>query len=146
MSKSIMLASENLIPWSQPFLDEVNWRLHQELAQMIKQSDSSVREHGLKNVQKWLTSHQYPEGAEAELKAWERVLRQATDPEIIEFMLDPSEAGILRRSNSPFAGILADDKRMQILQQLEAEIQSHAVARIAPIYLPCSRTFGLSSI
>ena len=37
-------------------------------------------------------------------------------------MMDRSEEGVLHSSNSPFAGVIPDQQRLQILEDLEHEI------------------------
>ncbi|MBG86992.1 MAG: hypothetical protein CMO80_08860 [Verrucomicrobiales bacterium] len=118
---------EQLIPWSQPFLDEVNLRLHGELARIMK-SETSVRARALQTVERWLEQNEYSSGACAELELWRNQLSNATHSELQSIMLDRSEEGVLHRSNSPFAGILSDEKRLQILEDLEHEIELCAAA------------------
>lgn len=52
------------------------------------------------------------------VEAWEEALALPL-PELVERVLDPSQAGIDRRQVSPFAGVLAPRERWQILREVE---------------------------
>ena len=105
-------------PWSQPFIDSVNLRCHQILASRLGENPE-VRTTALENVERWLDENAYPPGPSSQLQAWRAVLAESSDTELSRFMTDPSEAGNLRRSNSPFAGILSGEERLGVVESLE---------------------------
>ena len=116
-----MPEADQLIPWTQPFLDEVNWRLHCRITELMD-LNASIRSHALETLNCWSKDDKYPSGARADLKLWKNQITNLTDSALKEVMLDRSEEGVLHRSNSPFAGVIPDQQRLQILEDLEHEI------------------------
>jgi len=122
-----MPEADQLIPWTQPFLDEVNWRLHCRLTELMD-LDASIRSRAFETVSRWLIDDKYAAGARADLELWKNQINNLTDSALKEVMLDRSEEGVLHRSNSPFAGVIPDEQRLQILEDLEEEIACASAA------------------
>jgi hypothetical protein len=105
-------------PWSHPWLDQLGLCYHRAVAEKIRARPDLLR-IAIDNIDRWLSQNDYPSGPRKALLEWRGILVSASQNEIVERMLDPSEAGHQRRQNTPFAGILSDEERKQIREKYE---------------------------
>jgi hypothetical protein len=91
-------------------------RLHTGVAGVLVADPAGVTRKARTNLDRLLAEH--PRGqARRRLLEWQRILRGPV-PEVIEALTSPTERSIELRQNSPFAGVLAPERRQVILEAL----------------------------
>lgn len=100
-------------PWSHPWLDQLGLRYHEAIAEKLR-ADPALRQVAIDNIDRWLARNDYPLSVQKSLLWWRDLLTRAPLEELIDKMLDPSEAGYQRRQNTPFPCILTQEERRAI--------------------------------
>lgn len=92
---------------------ERNLWLHTAVAGDLVQDPDRVLERAEKNLARLVQAH--PRGqARRRLEDWHRILRQPVAG-IVAVLTSPSERSVELRQNSPFAGVLAPERRLAVL-------------------------------
>jgi len=95
--------------------EEKSLRLHQALLTPLLSEPTAVIAKAHDNLDRWTRMHR-PDGMTVRyFEEWKRVLDRGLDA-IVEVMLSSSEEAKELRQNSPFAGVLPDDTRRQVLR------------------------------
>jgi excisionase family DNA binding protein len=98
--------------------EEKSLRLHQALLTQILTEPTAVIATARDNLGRWTGMHR-PDGVTARyFEEWKRVLDRGLDA-IVEVMISPSQEARELRQNSPFAGVLPDETRIQVLRTLK---------------------------
>lgn len=102
---------------SHAFLDERSLAMHTEIAQIIR-GEPGILEKAKATLARWI--QQKGDDAPAALLEWQLIFNSHTDEEILEIIeRDDQESRRLRQSN-PFAAILPEKRRLEILREYEA--------------------------
>jgi len=111
-------------PWSHPWLDQLGLRYHQAIADKLR-ANPALRQVAIDNIDRWLARNDYPLSVQQSLLQWRDLLTRAPLEELIEQMLDRSEAGHQRRQNTPFPGILTQGERRAIRHSMSHQSLDH---------------------
>ena len=95
--------------------EEKSLRLHQALlTQMLAEPDAVISK-ARDNLNRWTGMHR-PDGMTVRyFEEWRRVLDDGLDA-IVDVVISPSREARELRQNSPFAGVLPDETRLQVLR------------------------------
>ncbi|GMQ86700.1 MAG: hypothetical protein BMS9Abin07_2291 [Acidimicrobiia bacterium] len=103
---------------------ERNLRLHAGVAGELVADPEGVTRKARANLDRLLAEH--PRGqARRRLLEWQRILRGPVVG-IVEALTSPQERSIELRQNSPFAGVLAPERRQAILDAFRTRGSDHA--------------------
>jgi hypothetical protein len=105
-------------PWSHVWLDQLGLRYHEAIAKKFR-ANPALRQVAIDNIDRWMARNDYPISVQRSLRQWRNLLTRSPLDQLIEAMLDPSEAGNQRRQNTPFPGILTQEERRTIRQSHE---------------------------
>jgi excisionase family DNA binding protein len=95
--------------------EEKSLRLHQALLTPMLAEPDAVISKARDNLQRWTGMHR-PDGITARyLEEWKRVLDDGLDA-IVDVVISHSQEARELRQNSPFAGVLPDETRRQVLR------------------------------
>ena len=99
-------------------IDERSLELHQVIARELR-ADPSKLELVVAWIEKFLADPDYSIHSKDALTEWLDLIRQGL-PRVLEALADDSEEGQRMRQSSPFAVIMPQDERRQILARYEA--------------------------
>ncbi|MDT0202504.1 helix-turn-helix domain-containing protein [Nocardioides sp. AE5] len=89
--------------------------LHRALMTPLLTAPQEVIDHAFENITRWKGAHR-PDGVTVRhLGRWEQILEQGLDA-VMETIVSPSPEACELRQNTPFAGILDDMTRAQVLR------------------------------
>lgn len=95
-------------------------RLHQAVRDELLIDHDRVISIARANIAAWLPKHR-PDGMSARyLRQWQRILDSPTNL-IARQLVETDEMACSLRQNSPFAGVLTEQRRQEILQRLRGE-------------------------
>jgi excisionase family DNA binding protein len=95
--------------------EEKSLRLHQALLTPMLAEPNAVISKARDNLDRWHSMHR-PDGMTVRyLEEWKRVLDGGLDA-IVDVVISPSQAARELRQNSPFAGVLPNETRLQVLR------------------------------
>jgi excisionase family DNA binding protein len=95
--------------------EEKSLRLHQALLTSMLAEPDAVISKARDNLNRWTGMHR-PDGMTARyLEEWKRVLNGGLDA-IVDVVISPTQEARELRQNSPFAGVLPDETRRQVLR------------------------------
>ena len=95
--------------------EEKSLRLHQALLTPMLAEPDAVISKAHDNLNRWTGMHR-PDGMTARyLEQWKQVLNTGLDA-IIDVVVSPAQEARELRQNSPFAGVLPDETRRQVLR------------------------------
>jgi excisionase family DNA binding protein len=95
--------------------EEKSLRLHQALLTSMLAEPDAVISKARDNLNRWTGMHR-PDGMTARyLEEWKRVLDGGLDA-IVDVVISPTQEARELRQNSPFAGVLPDETRRQVLR------------------------------
>jgi excisionase family DNA binding protein len=95
--------------------EEKSLRLHQALLTPMLAEPDAVISKAHDNLNRWTGMHR-PDGMTARyLEEWKRVLNGGLDA-IVDVVISPTQEARELRQNSPFAGVLPDETRRQVLR------------------------------
>ena len=103
-------------PWSHPWHDQLGLLYHRAIAEKIRRQPALL-EIARDNLRRWLAAEPDVIPSQAR-REWQRILASEDVTEIIRIMTDPSEVGHRRRQSTPFVGILTDEERRAIRDQM----------------------------
>jgi hypothetical protein len=104
--------------WHQ-LIDERNYEMDQVVATVLRR-DPAKLESVVRWIERRLADPEYSIHLKEELREWLDLIRSRGLPGVLEALTDRSErAGRLRQS-SPFAVIMPQDERLEILRRYEA--------------------------
>jgi hypothetical protein len=90
-------------------------RLHQALLTPLLAEPDAVISKARDNLNRWTGMHR-PDGMTVRyFEEWKRVLDDGLDA-IVDVVISPSQEARELRQNSPFAGVLPDEMRLQVLR------------------------------
>ena len=96
---------------------EKSLRLHQALIGDLLENPDEVISKARKNIARWLPQ-QRPDGMSASyLRDWERIFDSGLD-RILDALTATDEKSYELRENSPFAGVLSQERRAKVLSTL----------------------------
>lgn len=75
---------------------------------------TGVLEQARENIRRWLPRHRSDGMAARYLTQWQQVLDGGVD-DVVEVLVGTDERSSELRQNSPFAGVLSDEDRKQVL-------------------------------
>ena len=85
-------------------------RLHRMVAERYRETPSDVIEFGLENLRRWQET-----GVDCDdFRIWEEILRNRPQS-LLETLCDSGAAAVRLRQSSPFAGLIPEDIRQQVL-------------------------------
>jgi excisionase family DNA binding protein len=95
--------------------EEKSLRLHQALLTRMLAEPDAVISKARDNLNRWTGMHR-PDGMTVRyFEEWRRVLDDGLDA-IVDVVISPSREARELRQNSPFAGVLPDETRLQVLR------------------------------
>ena len=101
---------------SHQYLDRRSLALHREIAKMLEK-DPSLIKAALNNIRRWVESYKKSGSPLPEsLKEWSYILAKESRNEIIRLLRARSEKAKRLRQSSPFAGIIPNKVRNQIIE------------------------------
>lgn len=95
--------------------DQFKLALHKEIADHLSVEPVFVVQSGLRNVDRFRKSSRG--GAQLLIDEWQRLLSEFDLSGIRDVMTSDTEHGRDMRNSSVFAGIIAEDRRVEILQE-----------------------------
>lgn len=91
---------------------------HREIAARLLASPAEVIGLARENLNRWLQVHAGT-GTVYALKEWQTLLNTKTIPELVAIMTEDSDEGQRLRQSTPFAGVLSDQERKEIMARYE---------------------------
>ena len=102
--------------------------LHRAVVAELVADPDTVLETARSNLARWASAHRAESTAGRAFMAWRAVLEQGVDV-VIDTLLDTSGEACELRQNSPFAGVLPDQRRQDVLRSFAEHWKSdHATA------------------
>lgn len=103
---------------SHQFLDQLALVYHREIAARLMASPAEVIGLARENLNRWIQVHAGT-GTVYALKEWQTLLDTKTVPELVAIMTEDSDEGQRLRQSTPFAGVLSDHERKEIMTRCE---------------------------
>jgi len=100
------------------FLDALALAYHQAIAFRLLNSPEEVIGLARENLEHWIRVHEGT-GTVYALKEWQTLLDTKTVPELIAIITEDSDKGQRLRQSTPFAGVLSDQERKEIMTRCE---------------------------
>lgn len=101
---------------SHTWLDGRSRFLHRAVAERIRE-DPSLISIALENLDRWERS----QGPQPAFSDWRRLLETQPLERILELLEEDSEEANRLRQSSPFAGILSQEERAELMRRYEAQ-------------------------
>jgi excisionase family DNA binding protein len=95
--------------------EEKSLRLHQALLTRMLTEPNAVLLKARNNLDRWHSMHRRDGMTVRYLEEWQRVLDSGLDA-IVDVIISPSQEARELRQNSPFAGVLPNETRLQVLR------------------------------
>lgn len=89
--------------------------LHRALMAPLMVAPEEVIDRAFDNIARWKAEHRSDGMTVRYLSGWERILSQGLDA-VMEIIVSPSPEACALRQNTPFAGVLDDATRVQVLR------------------------------
>lgn len=103
---------------SHQFLDELALAYHRAIAMRLLASPKEVVELARENLNRWIQIHEGT-GTVYALKEWQTLLETKTIAELAAIITEDSDEGQRLRQSTPFAGVLSDQERKEIMSRCE---------------------------
>jgi excisionase family DNA binding protein len=104
--------------------EEKSLRLHQALLAPMLADPDAVMSKARNNLDRWQNLHR-PDGMTVRhFEQWRRVLDSGLDA-VVDIVISPSQEARELRQNSPFAGVLPDETRLQVLRTFRNHWRRH---------------------
>lgn len=100
------------------FLDQLALVYHREIAARLISSPAEVIGLARENLSRWIQVHEGT-GTVYALKEWQTLLDTKTVPELVAIITEDSDEGQRLRQSTPFAGVLSDPERKEIMTSCE---------------------------
>lgn len=102
--------------------------LHRALMTPLMTSPDEVLDRARANIERWRLEHRNDGMTVRYLEAWERVLDDELEA-VIDTLTSTAPEACELRQNSPFAGVLDDETRVQVLRSFKDHwVREHEVA------------------
>ncbi|MCI0660813.1 MAG: hypothetical protein L0220_07040 [Acidobacteria bacterium] len=88
---------------------------HLAVAARLVLSQQSVLAQANDNLKRWLEVHALGSDPAQSLKEWQELIDRCNTDELIRIMTEDSDEGQRLRQSSPFAGILSDQEREELI-------------------------------
>ena len=99
---------------------EKSLRLHQALIGDLLENPDAVMNKVRENIARWLPQQRVDGMSAFYLREWERILDSGLD-RILEALTATDEKSYELRENSPFAGVLSQERRAKVLKTLRTQ-------------------------
>lgn len=99
---------------------EKSLRLHQALIGDLLENPDAVINKARENIARWLPQQREDGMSASYLREWEDILDSGLE-RILEALTATDERSYELRENSPFAGVLSQDRRAKVLQTLRTQ-------------------------
>lgn len=103
---------------SHQFLDELALAYHKAIALRLLASPEEIIELARENLNRWIQVHEGT-GTVYALKEWQTLIETKTIPELVAIITEDSDEGQRLRQSTPFAGVLSDQERKEIMNRCE---------------------------
>jgi hypothetical protein len=100
-------------------IDERNLEMHQVIADVLRQ-DPGKLDLAVAWIEKFLSDPEYSASSKAALNEWLELIRARGLEGVLELLSERSEYATRMRHMSPFAVLMPQDKRTEILVRYEA--------------------------
>jgi hypothetical protein len=100
-------------------IDERNYEMHQVIADLLRE-DPAKLDLALAWMEKFLSDADYSGSSKDALNEWRDLIRSRGLKGVLELLAERSENATRMRHMSPFAVLMPQEKRMEILQRYEA--------------------------
>jgi len=108
--------------------EEKSLWLHRALLGPLMRDPRSVLELARENISRWLLVHRADGMSARYLLQWQHIIDSGVDS-VVDVLTGTDETSSELRQNSPFAGVLTEDERRQVLRSFsEYWDREHAVA------------------
>lgn len=104
---------------SHQFLDGLALAYHRALAVKLRAAPEAVVRTARENLARWLASGSFDSGTSASLREWLSILERSTPEELLALITAETDEGQRLRQSSPFAGVLTDEERLEIMDACE---------------------------
>jgi hypothetical protein len=104
---------------SHQFLDALALAYHRAVAMRLRAEPEAVIRVARENLARWLSSGSFDAGTAASLHEWEELLDTSDSEQLIAVITEESDQGQRLRQSSPFAGVLTDEERLEIMAACE---------------------------
>ncbi|HLU48990.1 MAG TPA: hypothetical protein VK116_12935 [Planctomycetota bacterium] len=105
----------HLVDRSHAWIDARSLELARATAAKIRM-EPALFEKARRNIERWRSRGV----TSPDLDACDRILERHTFDEVLDLLVEDSEAGRRRRQSSPFVGILPESERREIFRRYEA--------------------------
>jgi hypothetical protein len=100
---------------SHQFIDEFNLAYHRMVVEVLRREPEAVILRARQNIARWIESDVYDEGEKSSLFEWDKILVESSVEELIAIINEDSDEGQRLRQSTPFAGVLPQQQRTEIL-------------------------------
>lgn len=101
------------------FLDALALAYHRAVAVRLRAAPESVVGLARENLARWLASDAFDSGTAASLREWLSILDGSTTEELLALITAETDEGQRLRQSSPFAGVLTEEERQEIMDACE---------------------------
>lgn len=117
--RRVMETTKTLPPiGTHQFLDQLALAYHRVIADRLRASPKEILELAKENLARWVRVHEGT-GTVYALHEWQRLLETKTVPELVAIITEDSDEGQRLRQSTPFAGVLSDSERKEIMTYCE---------------------------
>jgi hypothetical protein len=106
-------------PDSHQFLDGLALAYHRAVAGRLRAAPESVVRTARENLARWLAGGSFDAGTAASLREWLSILDRSTPEELLALLTAETDDGQRLHQSSPFAGVLTDEERLEIMDACE---------------------------
>ncbi|MGH7970974.1 MAG: hypothetical protein ACREIC_19815 [Limisphaerales bacterium] len=100
-------------------IDERNYEMHQVIAEILRTEPAKL-DLAVAWIEKFISDPNYSVHSKDDLQEWLDVIRQRGIEGVLAVLGDRGEDSTRMRQNSPFAVLMPQEKRMEILRRYEA--------------------------
>jgi hypothetical protein len=111
--------SENSRLGTHQLLDGLALAYHRAVAVKLRAAPEEVVRTARENLARWLASGSFDSGTAASLREWQSILDRSTLEQLLALITAETDDGQRLRQSSPFAGVLTDGERSEIMDACE---------------------------
>lgn len=100
-------------------IDERNYEMHQVIADILRQ-DPAKLDLAVAWIDRFLSDPEFSTSGKDALVQWRDLIRARGLPGVLDLLADRGEAAARMRHVSPFAPLIPQEKRLEILRRHEA--------------------------
>ena len=104
---------------SHTFIDTFALLYHRAVSAALREQPEVIINHARQTLRRWMAREGVGSGEMLTLKEWQEILDSSSVARLIEIITEESDEGQRLRSSSPFAGVLAPEERLEILETCE---------------------------